>query len=66
MNYQKHELNVAEKRLNNFIEYFANGRAPKSLMDVLAETEKKVEELKADLGGLEKAKESLFEPPPND
>ncbi|RIL12313.1 MAG: hypothetical protein DCC75_00685 [Proteobacteria bacterium] len=60
------ELNRAETRVHNFIEFVAQGRATKSLVEALEQAEKAVQELTVDLQSLQKAKSSLFEPPPEE
>ena len=63
---KKIELNRTEKRVHNFIEFIAEGRTTKGLVDALEQAEKNLEELKADLTSLQQAKDSLFEPPPKE
>ncbi len=60
------ELNSVESRLHNFIEFVAQGRAPKSIVDAMEEAERNITDLKKDLEGLEKSKDSFFEPPPKE
>lgn len=60
------ELNRAETRVHNFIEFVAQGRATKSLVEALEQAEKAVQELTTDLQSLQRAKDSLFEPPPEE
>lgn len=61
---KKIALNAVESRVHNFIEFVAQGRATKGLVDALEEAEKKVDSLKKDLESLQRAKENLFQPPP--
>lgn len=60
---KKTELNSVESRLHNFIEFVAQGRAPKSITEAMVEAEGRVTELKKDLESLERTKDSFFEPP---
>src|SRR5688572_30731032 len=61
---KKIELNRAETRVHNFIEFIASGRATAGLADALADAEKQVKQLKADVASMESAKDHAFTPPP--
>ncbi len=59
---KKVELNRAEPRVHNFIEFVAAGRATPGLADALAQAEGQVKALTTDVASMESAK--LFTPPP--
>lgn len=61
---KKVELNRAETRVHNFIEFIANGRATAGLADAQADAEKQVKQLSADVASMESAKDHAFTPPP--
>ena len=61
---KKVELNRAETRVHNFIEFIASGKATPALADALAEAEKQVKTLSADVASMEAAKDDAFTPPP--
>jgi len=61
---KKIELNRAETRVHNFIEFIASGRASHSLADALTQAEQQVKSLSADVHGMEAAKDHAFTPPP--
>ena len=61
---KKVELNRAETRVHNFIEFIANGRATSGLVDALAQAEEQVKTLKADVASMASASEHTFTPPP--
>ncbi|MCX6117521.1 MAG: recombinase family protein [Proteobacteria bacterium] len=63
---KKIELNRAETRLKNFIEFIAEGRATTSITDAVEIEEKKANYLKKDVESLESAKEQSFQPPPRE
>ena len=63
---KKVELNRAETRIRNFIEFVAEGRATSSLSNALESEEKKAKTLKLDVKSLESAKNHAFEPPPRE
>jgi len=50
------ELNQAETRVHNFIEFIASGRATPALADALAQAEEQVKSLTSDVTALEAAK----------
>ena len=58
------ELNRAETRVHNFVEFVASGRATGALADALAQAEEQVKTLTADVTSMESAKEHVFTPPP--
>jgi site-specific DNA recombinase len=58
------ELNRAETRVHNFVEFIASGRATAALGDALAQAEQQVKELTADVASMESAKGHAFTPPP--
>ena len=61
---KKVELNRAETRVHNFIEFVANGRATAGLADALAQAEEQVKTLKSDVASMAMASEHAFTPPP--
>src|SRR5690606_28867033 len=61
---KKIELNRAETRVHNFVEFVASGRATPALADALAQAEEQVKTLRADVASLESSKDDLFTPPP--
>ncbi len=61
---KKVELNRAETRVHNFVEFVATGRATPALADALAQAEEQVKTLRADVASLESSKDDLFTPPP--
>ena len=61
---KKIELNRAETRVHNFIEFIASGRGTPSLADALSQAEEQVKTLSADVASLEEAKDHAFTPPP--
>ena len=63
---KKIELNRAETRIHNFIEFIASGRAPASLADALQQAEDQTKSLNADVASLESAKDHAFTPPPRE
>ncbi len=63
---KKIELNRAETRAHNFIEFIAEGKATEGLSAALEQAEIKAKELKKDLEALEQSKEAAFTPPPKE
>jgi len=61
---KKIELNRAETRVHNFIEFIASGRATPGLADALGQAEEQVKKLSADVTSMESAKDHAFTPPP--
>lgn len=61
---KKVELNRAETRVHNLIEFIASGRATPGLADALAQAEEQVKRLSADVTSMESAKDHAFTPPP--
>ncbi len=60
---KKVELNRAETRVHNFIEFIAQGRATPGLADALSQAESQVKSLSADVLSMESAKDQTFTPP---
>ena len=58
------ELNRAETRVHNLIEFIASGRATPGLADALAHAEEQVKTLTADVACMAAAKDHAFTPPP--
>lgn len=58
------ELNRAESRVHNFVEFVASGRATGALADALAQSEEQVKTLTADIASMQTASEHVFIPPP--
>jgi DNA invertase Pin-like site-specific DNA recombinase len=61
---KKLELNRAETRVHNFIEFIASGRATPALAEALAQAEEQVKALQADVASMEAAGRDVFTPPP--
>ncbi len=61
---KKIELNRAETRVHNFVEFVASGRATPALADALAQAEGQAKTLRADIASMEAAKDDFFTPPP--
>lgn len=61
---KKVELNRAETRVHNFIEFIAAGRATPGLADALGQAEEQVKTLSADVVSMASAKDHAFTPPP--
>jgi site-specific DNA recombinase len=61
---KKVELNRAETRVHNFIEFIAGGRATAGLADALGQAEEQVKALTLDVSSMESAKDHAFTPPP--
>jgi len=61
---KKIELNRAETRVHNFIEFIASGRATPALADALAQAEVDVKSLRTDVASMEAAQDHAFTPPP--
>jgi hypothetical protein len=61
---KKVELNRAETRVHNFIEFIASGRATAALADALAQAEAQVKTLTADVASMTSAADHAFTPPP--
>jgi hypothetical protein len=57
---KKVELNRAETRVHNFIEFIASGRASPSLADALSQAEQQVKTLSGDVQSMEAAKGHAF------
>jgi hypothetical protein len=60
---KKIELNRAETRVHNFIEFIASGRATPTLADALSQAEDQLKSLSADIQSMEAAKDHAFTPP---
>ncbi len=58
------ELAAEERRLVNFVEFIGEGRGSLALAKALRETERRVEALKAELTGLCRGREKVFQTPP--
>ncbi len=58
------ELSAEERRLENFIDFIGEGRGSQALAKALTETERKVEALREELGGLRRSGEKVFQAPP--
>ena len=61
---KKVELNRAETRVHNFIEFIASGRATPALAEALVQAEKHVKSLQTDVASMESAQDHAFTPPP--
>ena len=58
------ELANEDRRLDNFIDFFAKGRKSEALSKALEETEKRVNTLQAKSNGFRKARDRLFQTSP--
>jgi len=58
------ELDAEERRLANFVDFIGEGRGSQALGKALVETERRVEALRADLDGLRRGSEKVFQAPP--
>jgi len=58
------ELAQEQKRIKNFVEYIASGKATPALGQALQLSEDKAKSLEDEVAGLEATKSDLFEPPP--
>lgn len=61
---KKVELNRAETRVHNFIEFVASGRATPALAEALSQAEEQVKTLRAEVESMSSAKQEAFTPPP--
>jgi hypothetical protein len=61
---KKLELGRAEGRVRSFVEFVAQGRAPRAIADAFEVEEDKVKSLQRDVASLEVARAETFEPPP--
>jgi hypothetical protein len=55
---------VSKRRVANLIEFVADGRGSKALAAALMASERKLEELRAELEVLQRSQQSVLEPPP--
>lgn len=58
------ELASEKRRLENFLNFIAEGRGSKALAKALEETERRVDVLAEDIAGLQSSREKVFTPPP--
>ena len=58
------ECEQEERRLGNFVEFVADGRGSRTLGQALVSSERKVDELRAELEVLRRSQEAILEPPP--
>ncbi len=58
------ELTAEERRLANFVDFVGEGRGSQALAKALAETERRVNALQEELGGLRRSREKVFQAPP--
>ena len=58
------ELSGEERRLGNFVEFIGDGRGSQALAKVLAETERRIEALQAEVEGLRRSRDKVFQAPP--
>ena len=60
---KKAELEAAERKLGNFVEFIGQGRGSRALADALEVTERRATELRAEVAELEASRSRTFEPP---
>lgn len=58
------ELDAEKRRVDNFIEFIAEGRSSRALAEALAVSEKKIDELQIELDALKKSRDAVFQMPP--
>ncbi len=58
------ELDAEKRCIHNFVEFVAEGRSSRALAEALAESERKVDELKVDVEALRKSRDAVFQAPP--
>jgi hypothetical protein len=58
------EFEAEERRVNNFIEFIAEGRSSRAVAEALAASERKVEELRIEVEALLKSRNAVFKTPP--
>jgi site-specific DNA recombinase len=58
------ELAAEQRRLTNFLDFIGEGRGSRTLAQALVDTEQKVDALKAELTGLQRSREQVFQSPP--
>ena len=58
------ELEAEERRVSNFVEFIAEGRGSRALGEALVACERRVDELRAEVEGLERSRDSVFRAPP--
>ncbi len=58
------ELTAEERRLANFVDFVGEGRGSQALAKALVETERRVDALREELGGLRRSRDKVFQAPP--
>jgi hypothetical protein len=58
------EFEAEERRVNNFIEFIAEGRSSRAVAEALAASERKVEELRIEVEALLESRNAVFKTPP--
>lgn len=58
------EFEAEKRRVDNFIEFIAEGRSSRALAEALAVSERKVEELQLEIEALRKSRYAVFQMPP--
>ena len=58
------ELSAEQRRMANFVDFIGEGRGSQALAKALVETERRVESLTAEVGGLRLSREKVFRTPP--
>lgn len=61
---KKVEVNRAETRVHNFIQFIARGRATPALAEALPQAEEQVKSLRVEVESMSSAKQEAFTPPP--
>ncbi len=64
MRLKEAELSSQKNRLDNIIEFVAEGRGSKALGDALDDAERRVESLQEEIAGLQASRERVFKVPP--
>jgi site-specific DNA recombinase len=64
MQLKETELTAEERRLANFVDFIGEGRGSQALAKALVETERRVEALREELGGLRWSGDKVFQAPP--
>jgi DNA invertase Pin-like site-specific DNA recombinase len=58
------ELSALDRRIANFVEFIGEGRGSQALASALNRAEKEATALRAEIDGLSRSREAMFQPPP--
>lgn len=58
------ELNALDRKIANFVEFIGEGRGSQALASALDRVEKDAAALRAEIEGLSRSREAIFQPPP--